>query len=86
MKQDLIWVYELDKQLHERPHEKVIGLMKGALSGVIMTGFDVLRPKTQSYLTDEKRWKQKLKRHNKKKKKEKRKLRFEDYKHCLEGT
>ena len=29
--------------------------MKDALSGIIMTGFDVLRPKTQSYLTDEKR-------------------------------
>ena len=55
MKQDLISIYELDKQLHERPHEKVIGLMKGALSGIIMTGFDVLRPKTKSYLTDEKR-------------------------------
>ena len=46
MKQDLISIYELDKQLHERPHEKVIGLMKDVLSGIIMTGFDVLRPKT----------------------------------------
>ena len=47
--------------------------MKDELGGKIIAEFAALRPKTYSYLTDEK-----SKRHKK--------VKFENYKHCLEAT
>ena len=52
--------------------------MKDELDGKIMTEFAALRPKTQSYWTGDNN---ESKRH--KKCVIKRKLKFEDYKHCL---
>ena len=44
--------YELVKLLPKRNGKKVIGLVKDALGGKIMTGLATLRPKTYRYLTD----------------------------------
>ena len=52
--------------------------MKDELGGIITTEFVALRPKTYSYLIDGN--------NENKKGKGKRKLKFEDYKHCLQET
>ena len=64
--------------------KKVIGLIKDKLGGKNMTKFVVLRAKTQSYLIDNCSKDKKAK--GTKKIIIKRKLKFENYKNCLEGT
>ena len=72
---------ELDRQLPKGRHKKVIRLMKDELGGTIMKKFVGLRAKTYSFLIDENK-EAKLR----KKCLIKRKLKFEDYKNCLEAT
>ena len=64
--------------------EKVIGLMKVELNGKIMAEFSTLEPKTYSFLTDDSNENKKAK--GTKNCVTKQKLKFEDYKHCLEAT
>ena len=65
-------------------NKKVIGLMKDKLGGEIMTKFVVLRAKTYSYLINEGSEDKKSK--GTKRCVLKRKLKFENYKNCLEAT
>ena len=65
-------------------NKKVIGLMKDELGGKIMTKFAGLRAKTYSYLIDDSSENKKGK--DAKKCVIKRKLKFENYKSCLEAT
>ena len=65
-------------------NKKVIGLMKDELGGKIMTKFAGLRAKTYSYLIDDSSENKKGK--DTKKCVIKRKLKFENYKSCLEAT
>ena len=58
--------------------------MKDKLGGELMKKFAALRAKTYSYLTDNNDEHKKAK--DTKKCAIKRKLKFEDYKHCLEAT
>ena len=58
--------------------------MKAELSGEIMTELSTLRPKTDSYLTDDND--ENKKSNNTKKCVIKRKLKFENYKHWLQTT
>ena len=58
--------------------------MKDELGGKIMVEFAALRPKTYSYLRDDNDENKKAK--GTKKCVVKRKLKFEDYNHCLEAT
>ena len=81
--------YELECNFIEIPlfkgkNKKVIGLMKDELGGKIMTKFVGLRAKTYSYLID--RGSEDKKAKDTKKCVIKRKLKFENYKHCLEAT
>ena len=81
--------YELECNFIDRPlpkgkNEKVIGLMKDELGGKIMTKFVGLRAKTYSYLIDDGSEDKKAK--GTKKCVIKRKLKFENYKNCLEAT
>ena len=74
--------YELERPLPNGKIKKVTGLMKDELDGKIMTEFVALKPKTCSYLTDDSD-------ENKKKAQKsviKWKLKFVDYKYCLETT
>ena len=73
--------YKLDKPL-PKGKKKVIGLMKDELGGKIMTKFVGLRAKAYSYLTTA----VKIKAKSTKKCVIKRKLKFENYKNCLEAT
>ena len=61
-------------------NKKVIGLMKDELGGKIITEFVTLRPKTYSYLTDNKEVK---KAKGTKKCIIKKMIKFNDYKKCL---
>ena len=61
-----------------------IGLLKDELGGKIMTRFVGLRAKTYSYLTDDGSEDKKAK--DTKNCVIKRKLKFENYKNCLEAT
>ena len=76
--------YELDRPLPKEKNKRVIGLMKDELGENIMIRFVVLRVKTYSYLIDDG--------NEDKKEKDttkcviKRKLKFENYKNCLEAT
>ena len=76
--------YKLGKPIPERKYKKCIGLMKDKLGRKIMTEFVRLRVKTYSYLTDEGSVSKKGK--DTKKCIIKRKLKFEDYRNCLETT
>ena len=81
---DLTSNYELDRSLSKGKSKKVIGLMKDELGGKIMTKFVGLRAKTYSYLIDDSSEDKKAK--GTKKCVIKRKLKFENYKNCLEAT
>ena len=65
-------------------NEKVIGLIKDEIGGNIMTKFVELRAKSYSYLVDDGSEDKKGK--GTKKCDIKRKLKFENYKNCLEVT
>ena len=65
----------------KRKKENVIGLMKYELGGRIMKKFVGLRANAYSYLIDENK-----KAKTTKKSVIKRKLRFQNYKNCLEAT
>ena len=58
--------------------------MEDGFVGKIMTEFATLRPKINSYLTNDSNENEKA--NGRKKCAIKRKLKFEDYKHCLEAT
>ena len=76
--------FDLDRPLPKEKNRKVIGLMKDELRGKIMNRFVGLRAKTYTYL--------KYNNDGDKKSKAtknyviKRKLRFQDYKNCLEAA
>ena len=76
--------YESDGPLPEGKSKIVIVLMKAESGGKLMVEFVTLTPKTYSYLTDDKDEDKTAK--GTKKCAIKRKLKFEDYKHCLEAT
>ena len=81
--------YELGCNSIERPlskgkNKKVIRLMKHELGGKIVTKFVGLREKTHSYLIDDGGEDKKVK--DTKKCAMKRKIKFENYKNCLEAT
>ena len=76
--------YELDRPLPKGKNKNVIGLMRDELGGKIMTKFVGLRAKTYSYLIDQSSEDKKSK--GTKKCVIKRKLKFENYENCLEGT
>ena len=65
-------------------NKKIIGLMKNELGGKIMRKFVGLRTKTYSYLIDDSSEERKAKGTNKCA--IKRKLKFENFKNCLEAT
>ena len=62
--------YEVDRSLPMGKNKKVIGLIKDELGGQIMKKFVSLRSKTNSYLKDS----------------NDRKLKYEDYKNCLNAS
>ena len=68
--------YELNKPFPKGKNKKVIGLITDELAGKIMVKFVGLRAKVYSYLVDD----------GSEDKKAKRKLKFENYKSCLEAT
>ena len=76
--------YELDRPLPKGKNKKVIGLMKGELGGKIMIKFVGLRAKTYSYLIDDGSEDKKAK--GTKKCVIRRKLKFQNYKNCIEAT
>ena len=76
--------YELDRRLPKGKNKKVIRVMKDELGGKIMKEFIRLRAKTFSYLIDDCSEDKKAK--DTKKCVIERKLKFEDYKNCLEAT
>ena len=76
--------YELDRSLPKGKNKKVIGIMKDELDGKIMTKFVGLRAKTYSYLIGDGSEDKKAK--GTKMCVIKRKLKFENYKICLEVT
>ena len=76
--------YELDRPFPNGKIKKVIGLMKDKLGGKIMTKFAGLRAKTYSYLVDDSSEDKKPK--TQKNFVIKRKLKYENYKDCLETT
>ena len=73
--------YECDRPLSTGKNKKVIGLMKDELGGKIITEFVTLRPKTDSYLTDDGKEDKKAK--GTKMCVIKRMIKFDDYKNCL---
>ena len=76
--------YELERPLPKGKNKKVIGLIKDKLGGKIMTKFVGLREKANSYLIDDGSEDKKAK--GTKRCVIKRKLKFENYKNCLEVT
>ena len=76
--------YELGRLLPKSKNKRVNGLMKDELGWKKMTEFATLKTKTNSYLTEDNDEDKKEK--SRKKCDKKRKLKFEDYKHCLEAT
>ena len=75
--------FKLDRQLPKGKNKKVIRLMKDELGGQIMKELFKLRAKTYSYLKDNDEDK---KAKGRKKRAIKRKLKFADYKNCLEAA
>ena len=75
--------YELDRPLPKGKNKKVIRLMKDELGGKIMTKFVGLIAKIYSYLIDDS---SEDKDKGTKKCVIRRKLKFENYKNCLEAT
>ena len=73
--------YDVDRPLPKGKNKKVIGLMKDELGGGIITEFVALRPKTNSYITDE--FIEMKKGKGTKKCLIKKIPKFEDYKKCL---
>ena len=76
--------FEIDRPLPRGKSKKVIGLIKDELGGQIIKEFVGLRAKTYSYLKDNKTQGTKAK--GTKKCVIKRKLKFQDYKNCLEAA
>ena len=76
--------YELDRSCLKEKNKKVIGLMKDELDGKILAKFVGLRAKTCSYLIDDGSEDKKVK--GTKKCVIRRKLKFQNYKKCLEAT
>ena len=76
--------YELDRPLPKGKNEKVIGLIKDNLGGKIMTQFVGLRTNNYSYLIDDSSKDKKVK--GTKTCAIKIKLKFQNYKNCLEAT
>ena len=76
--------FRIDRLLPKGKNKKVIGLMKDELGGQIMKEFVGLRAKTYSYLKDNNNEEEKAK--DTKKCIIKRKLKFQDYKNCLEAA
>ena len=76
--------YELNSPLPKDKNKKVIGLMKGDLGGKIKIKAVGLKAKTYSYLIEDGSEDKKSK--GTKKCAIKRKLKFENYKKCLEAT
>ena len=76
--------FEIDRPLPKGKNRKVIGLMKDELGGKIMKEFVGLRAKTYSYLKDNNDEDKKTK--GTKSCVIKRKLKFQDYKKCLEAA
>ena len=73
--------YEVNRPLPTGMNKKVIGLMKDELGGKIITEFVTLRPKTNSFLTDDGKEDKKAK--GTKKCIIKKMIKFNDYKKCL---
>ena len=76
--------YELGRSLPKGKNKKVTGLIRDELGGKIMNNLLGLRAKTYSYLTDINGEDKKAK--DTKKCLMKRKVKFEDYKNCLEAA
>ena len=76
--------FEIDRPLPNGKNKKVNGLMKDELGGQIMKKFVGLRTKTYSFLKDNNDEDKKAK--GTEKCDIKRKLKFEDYKSCLEAA
>ena len=73
--------YEVNRPLPMGKNKKVIGLMKDELGGKIVTEFVTLRPKTYSYLTNDRKEDKKAK--GTKKCVIKKMIKFNHYKKCL---
>ena len=73
--------YEVNRPLPTGKNKKVIGLMKDELVGKIIAEFVTLKPKTYSYLTDDRKEDKKAK--GTKKCIIKRMIKFDDYKNSL---
>ena len=73
--------YECNRPLPIGKNKKVIGLIKDELGGKIITEFVTLRPKTNSYSTDDGKEDKKAK--GTKKCVIKRMIKFDDYKNCF---
>ena len=76
--------FEIDRLLPQGKNKKVIGLIKDKLGGKIMKEFVGLRAKTYSYLKDKNNEDKKAR--STKKCVIKSKLKFQDYKNCLEAA
>ena len=76
--------YKLDRPLPKGTNKKATGLMKDELGETIMIEFVTLREKTFSYFRDY--YSEDKKAKDTKKCVIKRKLKFENYKNCLEAT
>ena len=84
LKQDLALQILKNRPLPKVKNKKVSGLMKDELGGQIMQKFVGLRAKTFNYLKDSNDEDKKAK--GTKKCVIKRKLKFQDYKNCLEAA
>ena len=76
--------YELKRPLPKGKNKRVIGVMKDEFGGKLMKELAGLRPKTYSFLIDDGSEDRKGK--DTKQCVIKRKLKFEDYKNCLEAS
>ena len=76
--------FEIDRLLSEGKNKKIIELMEDELGAKIVKEFAGLRTKTYSYLKDSNDEDKKTK--SRKKCVMKRKLKFQDYKNCLEAA